>query len=172
MSGAWNKPDKNKRTPHISRLVRRFNLVSRWVATEILKEDRVGQRAKIIKHFLKIANESRQIGNFNGIMEILSGLQNSSIYRLKKTWDRVQNSTSAVGYYNELTDLMSNNDNYKLYRNLLKTKTPPCIPYPGVYLTDLTFVEDGNPVIIFKTKTIETNLSTQSIKRNLLKEIY
>ena len=34
---------------------------------------------------------------------------------------------------------------YRAYREHLHTITPPCIPYMGIYLTDLTFVLDGNP---------------------------
>jgi len=31
------------------------------------------------------------------------------------------------------------------YRKLLHGINPPCIPFLGVYQTDLTFVEEGNP---------------------------
>jgi len=33
---------------------------------------------------------------------------------------------------------------YKVYRQTLATANPPCIPYLGTYLTDLTFIEEGN----------------------------
>jgi hypothetical protein len=39
---------------------------------------------------------------------------------------------------------MSRNTNYKLFRALLRSVNPPCIPYLGMYLTDLTFIEEGN----------------------------
>lgn len=31
------------------------------------------------------------------------------------------------------------------YRKTLHGVNPPCIPFIGVYQTDLTFIEDGNP---------------------------
>ena len=31
-------------------------------------------------------------------------------------------------------------------RDLVQTTPPPCLPYIGIYLTDLTFVQEGNPV--------------------------
>lgn len=33
---------------------------------------------------------------------------------------------------------------YKEYRDKLHSISPPCVPYLGIYLTDMTFIEDGN----------------------------
>jgi len=46
--------------------------------------------------------------------------------------------------YERISQLVHSQDNYKTLRNSLRTLTPPCIPYLGMYLTDLTFIEDGN----------------------------
>lgn len=32
-----------------------------------------------------------------------------------------------------------------MYRQRLKKVVPPCVPFLGLYLTDLTFINDGNP---------------------------
>eukprot|EP00008_Paramoeba_atlantica_P000975 CAMPEP_0201504996 /NCGR_PEP_ID=MMETSP0151_2-20130828/85518_1 /ASSEMBLY_ACC=CAM_ASM_000257 /TAXON_ID=200890 /ORGANISM="Paramoeba atlantica, Strain 621/1 / CCAP 1560/9" /LENGTH=133 /DNA_ID=CAMNT_0047898811 /DNA_START=1940 /DNA_END=2338 /DNA_ORIENTATION=- len=39
---------------------------------------------------------------------------------------------------------MSHQSNYASYRAYLKGSTPPCVPYLGVVLSDLTFIDDGN----------------------------
>ena len=60
--------------------------------------------------------------------------------------------------------IMSRDKSYKLFRSYLHTANPPCIPYLGMYLTDLTFIEDGN----------KDNLSDGHInfkKRQLLAEV-
>lgn len=45
----------------------------------------------------------------------------------------------------ELEATMGMEGSFKVYRNTLINATPPCVPYIGVYLTDLVFIEDGNP---------------------------
>jgi son of sevenless-like protein len=44
-----------------------------------------------------------------------------------------------------LRKLMSSDGNYEAFRTALHSESPPSIPYLGMYLTDLTFIEDGNP---------------------------
>lgn len=40
---------------------------------------------------------------------------------------------------------MSPQKSFQNYRNALRACKPPAVPYLGVYLQDLTFIEDGNP---------------------------
>ncbi len=34
--------------------------------------------------------------------------------------------------------------NWKVHRRLVRHATPPCIPYLGMYLTDLVYTEDSS----------------------------
>jgi len=140
---AWTKEDKEIRAPNIMALTRHFNTVSSWVSTEIVREEKVMQRVKLIKKFIDIAKCLMEIGNFNGFWEILAGIQNSAIFRLKKTWQKVQDSKQ----WSNLQDMLiviASNDNHKAYRERLRQQPAPCIPFLGLYLTSLTFIEDGN----------------------------
>jgi son of sevenless-like protein len=53
-----------------------------------------------------------------------------------------------------LRRLMASTKNFGEYRETLHASNPPCIPFFGVYLTDLVFIEDGIPSIIKKTNLI------------------
>lgn len=60
--------------------------------------------------------------------------------------------TSAV--LETMRRLMASTKNFGEYREALHVANPPCIPFFGVYLTDLTFIEDGIPSVIKKTNLI------------------
>ena len=75
-------------------------------------------------------------------MEILSGLQSSGVFRLKDTWGGLQPKWKRR--YDEMAERMSREKNFQNFRTSLKMVSPPCIPYLGMYLTDLTFIEDGH----------------------------
>ncbi|KNC51962.1 cell division control protein [Thecamonas trahens ATCC 50062] len=142
---AWSKKNKERDSPNILKLVRRFNETSNWVQWEILQGAPAGkhsERAKIMKKMIKLAKELRALNNFNGCMEVIAGLQSSAVYRLKNAWARVDSKT--IELYEKLKDVLSSSGNYKKMRNSIHMANPPCIPYLGMYLTDLTFIEDGN----------------------------
>ena len=75
-------------------------------------------------------------------MSILAGLNSAPIHRLKRTWDLV--STKALGYLESIDKFVNSSKNFSTYRETLVSILPPAIPFLGVYLTDLTFIEDGN----------------------------
>ena len=48
----------------------------------------------------------------------------------------------------DLKAILSSEQSYKSFRAHLKTCIGACIPYLGMYLTDLTFIEDGNSTFL------------------------
>jgi len=85
------------------------------------------------------------------MMEIVSGLLGSSVSRLKRTWKMVPEELSG-NFETEYSQLFYRN--CKLLRDAVKHSVPPCLPYIGTYLADLTFIEDGNPNLIGDGKLI------------------
>jgi len=56
------------------------------VATCILLQPRVKERARVIIKFMAVAKCLRELNNFNTLMSIVSGLNIHVILRLKATW--------------------------------------------------------------------------------------
>jgi len=117
--------------------------MSLWVSAIILKEPNPKKRAHTISKFLRIAKECLNYNNFHAVFEINSGLNQSSVHRLKKTWECLKKEDLTL--FQEIQELTSNRGSFSYYREKLHKSNPPCIPYLGVYQTDLTFIQDGNP---------------------------
>jgi len=118
-----------------------------WVTSTLVQIDNVKSRSEALGRFIDVAEHLRALKNFNGAMEVVAGLRNASIHRLKKTWASL--SQSRVKHFEELMALMTPDANFsKLRKFLHQIISPPCIPYLGMYLTDLTFIEEGNPDFI------------------------
>jgi hypothetical protein len=52
--------------PNIMAMIQRFNVVSRWVATEIVQVEDITLRASVLNHFLEVMNvrAQRRVANF------------------------------------------------------------------------------------------------------------
>jgi hypothetical protein len=76
-------------------------------------------------------------------MSIMATLQSSVVQRLKRTWEIVSKKTKAR--IDELAQVCDMSKNYSSLRSRLAEPVAPCLPFVGIYLTDLTFVIAGNP---------------------------
>ncbi|KNC54398.1 cell division control protein [Thecamonas trahens ATCC 50062] len=148
VSKQWSRVDAagNSAAPNISAIAARFNTVSRWVASAIVSEPELKKRKALMAYFLKVAGKCAKLNNFNSTMAILAGFHSSAVYRLKMSWDGLPKSAAKA--YAKLEALTNSASNYKQLRAALRKSNPPAVPYLGMFLTDLTFVEDGLPAYI------------------------
>ena len=117
--------------------------MSCWVATEVLKQNDPQKQALAIRKFMKVAEILRsKLNNFNGFMEIMSGLEMHPIQRLKNIWALLP--AKAIHKKQKMEEFMSPDGNFKKYRDLLNEAKPPKIPYLAVLLKDFTFLNEGN----------------------------
>ncbi|CAN8004877.1 unnamed protein product, partial [Ixodes hexagonus] len=140
---AWMKPEKATKAPHILLMTRRFNDVSRLVVSEIMRCPEMSKRVVIIDKWSAVADICRCLHNFNGVLQICAAFMNSSVFRLKKTWEKVSKTTKQT--IDKLQALVSADGRFRNMRDALHRCDPPCIPYLGMYLTDLSFIEEGTP---------------------------
>lgn len=138
----WLKQDKRERAPNILRMIDMSNTVSNWVADDITSRADVAERARALNRFILIAGECRALNSFDVLMAIIAGLQSAPIWRLQKTWELLPEKTWDL--WDRIREMMSSDANHKAYRDCLRNARPPCVPYLGIQLTDLVFVDDGN----------------------------
>ncbi|NWI49056.1 RGRF1 factor, partial [Calyptomena viridis] len=139
----WMKLEKNERTPYIMKNTKHFNDVSNLIASEIIRSEEINARVSAIEKWVAVADICRCLHNYNAVLEITSSLNRSAIFRLKKTWLKVSKQTKAL--IDKLQKLVSSEGRFKNLREALKNCDPPCVPYLGMYLTDLAFIEEGTP---------------------------
>ncbi|KAH3760659.1 Ras guanine nucleotide exchange factor [Pelomyxa schiedti] len=150
---AWNKQAvKDKLAPNISRMVLESNKRTMWAITEIVRHDNIRDRAILLHRLILTADACFALRNYNAVMEIISALQNSAVHRLRSSWELLPGSTWDL--YDKYTQLFDPKGNFSVYRETLKFAVPPCIPYLGVFLTDVVFVCDGNPNTVPDTTLI------------------
>ncbi|XP_072372290.1 ras-specific guanine nucleotide-releasing factor 2 isoform X3 [Scyliorhinus torazame] len=162
----WMKLDKNERTPYIMKTSQHFNDMSNLVASQIMMHADVSSRTISIEKWIAVGDVCRCMHNYNGVLEIMSALNRSAIYRLKKTWAKVSKQTKAQ--MDKLQKIVSSEGRFKNLRETLKNCNPPCVPYLGMYLTDLAFIEEGTPNF---TEEGLVNFSKMRMISHIIREI-
>ncbi|XP_055671173.1 ral guanine nucleotide dissociation stimulator-like 1 [Falco peregrinus] len=120
LGSIWSQRHKKENVAlTVKATVSQFNAVTSCVISTILqrKELKAQQRAKIVEKWILVAHACRILKNFSSLRAIISALQSSPIYQLKKTWACVPKDI--VLLFEELSEVFSNRDNYLTSRELL-----------------------------------------------------
>ncbi|RWS27410.1 rap guanine nucleotide exchange factor 1-like protein [Leptotrombidium deliense] len=133
----WTREQKEELIPNLNEFTEHFNKMSYWTRTRVLELDDAKDREKLMLKFIKVMKHLKKLNNFNSYLALLSALDSAPIRRLE--WQR--NITDAMKEYSTLIDSSSS---FRAYRHALAETEPPCIPYIGLILQDLTFVHIGN----------------------------
>jgi hypothetical protein len=151
-SQPWNSPKTQHKCPHVMAMIQNYNNLASCVATSIVLSTTVSRRCKMFLHWIDICVALQQLQNYHSLSAIVSGLGNASILRLKHTKEALAKKSKAAKQFSELSDLCSMSGSFKNLRDAVNRGDPPKIPYIGVYLSDLVFIEDGNPNTVVRKR--------------------
>jgi len=143
---AWVGKTCERDAPLLYEHIYLFNKISNWVATEVVFCQSLEQRASLIEKFIAMARQAREWNNFNTSFQIVLGLQNPALLKLRATWAKV--GRRHVQALQEMNELVNPERNHRNYRTVLASTFPPCVPYVGMYLKDLVFANDGSQLIL------------------------
>ncbi|KAK9712782.1 Guanine nucleotide exchange factor lte1 [Basidiobolus ranarum] len=161
-----------KRCSGVLAQIDRFNMMSQWVATEIVTLKSIEERARVIEKLIRIAMRCYQHRNYSTLLQMVLGLQSSNISRLTRTWSKVgshekrmleelKEFTSPCKNWKNIREAMQKaSEDYKFLvwskepeEHLLSNSDGPvenekndcqmvgeaCIPFFGLFLSDLTY---------------------------------
>ncbi|RIA93868.1 ras guanine nucleotide exchange factor domain-containing protein [Glomus cerebriforme] len=132
----------------VAQSIKHFNLISNWVATIILSQDKLKHRAAMMKKFMKVAVIIRESNNYNTLMAIIAAINSAPIARLRRTRELIKGKSTYKKFHN-LEVLMSTEKSFGNYRLALRAPSRGHdeqlgIPYLGIHLQDLLSIGEGN----------------------------
>ncbi|CAD5216715.1 unnamed protein product [Bursaphelenchus okinawaensis] len=133
---ASNQSSENCKS--IVKITAQFNNLSFWIRCQILTPDSQKDREKRFEKFLKVAKALKKLNNFNSYLAVISALDSGPVKRLE--WPKHIRKQIA-----EMVTIMDSRQSFSNFRSELNKAKPPLIPYFGLILQDLTFVNVGNP---------------------------
>ncbi|XP_065192749.1 rap guanine nucleotide exchange factor 1-like [Sycon ciliatum] len=133
----WSVHQSEERCPTLTAFTEHFNNVSYWVRTRLLESEKKSEREKVMSKFIKVIEHLREMNNFNSMFALLAAMDCAAVNRMN--WPK-----EAIKSLEEPRKIIDNMNGFKNYRDGLAASGSPCIPYLGLYLQDLTFINIGN----------------------------
>ncbi|RYP82280.1 hypothetical protein DL770_005618 [Monosporascus sp. CRB-9-2] len=122
-------------------VIARFNVMVKWVISEIVLTQDPEERARCVIKFLHIAAHCRRYRNFATTGQIAIALTSNEIARLTKTWAMVP--PADLKTMSELESLVSPTKNFHNIRAEMEggsnSADTGCIPFVCIYTHDLLF---------------------------------
>uniref|UniRef100_A0A8C1HFZ5 RasGEF domain family, member 1Bb n=1 Tax=Cyprinus carpio carpio TaxID=630221 RepID=A0A8C1HFZ5_CYPCA len=138
-----------RKASNLEAYVEWFNRLSYLTATEICMPVKKKHRARVLEFFIDVAQECFNIGNFNSLMAIITGMNMNPVSRLKKTWNKVNTDKFDI-----LVHQMDPSSNFYNYRTALRGATQRSstahtsqemivIPFFSLFIKDIYFLNEG-----------------------------
>ena len=146
--GIYLKKDKEKTSPNIVKCINSFNKLTSFIIEDILSYSTPKLRARSYERWVQICDYCKSNKNYNDCIAIFSALNNYIITGLNLTLKEIRYKTK--GIFEQIKIFCSVEGNYKNIRNdmnLCEQRGENFIPYLGMLLRDINFLEESNKYI-------------------------
>ena len=142
--GIYLKKDKEITSPNVIKCINNFNKLTSFIIEDILSYSTPKLRSRAYRKWVEICEFCKNNKNYNDCIAIFSALNNYIIKGLDLTLKEVRSQTKQT--FESLNEFCTIEGNYKNIRNdmnLCEQKGESFIPYLGMLLRDINFLEES-----------------------------
>ena len=140
------RKDKDIRAPHIKKIFDRYEKLTYFIIEDISSYDHASERVDIIEKWIRIAFVCYELKNYNDLIMLNTLFYHYLLKKnLKRTWSKL--SKKALNYLDKINKFCDGAQCYKKIRNEIFKCKGPYVPYIGILLKQLTYIEEKKYII-------------------------
>ena len=140
------RKDKDIRAPHIKKIFDRYEKLTYFIIEDICSYDNISERVDSIEKWIRIAGVCQELKNYNDLIMLNTLFCHYLLQKnLKKTWAKL--SKKSINYLDRINKFCSGAQCYKIIRNEIFKCKGPYVPYIGILLKQLTYIEEKKYII-------------------------
>jgi len=139
---SWKKKNREIVAPNLTKIIRHFSEISCGIQAMILQEKNLTNRVSVLSRLFKICHYLKCFRNLNSLFAIMTGIRATPIFRLKKTFKALKPKHTRL--FSRFDKLLRMDKGQKNLRECMSDLVQPGIPYIGLFLKDILFIDEGN----------------------------
>ncbi|KAI8873588.1 ras GEF [Ramicandelaber brevisporus] len=168
LNQGWQTRNAPNTSANIKQMAERSTRFTNWVGSLILEESDLRRRANVVKYLITVGYHCLTLNNFSTLMSMNGALDSAPIGRLRRTWDQLPQRT--LQQQEAMRKAMNPSRNSMAYRDALHSANPPCLPFLGIHLSDITFTDEGNQNMISGREGL-INITKRSILSESIRDV-
>ena len=140
---AWSKPKLQYRAPNVIHFQERTALLSQFVAILTVSRPTPEDRKEALEKVLDVMAQLLKYNNFNDLMALYAGFANAAVNRLNASKALID--PKRLKFLKHCDKLLAPMGSFKHYRHAITEAGYGSVPILSVALSDLTFIDEGNP---------------------------
>ncbi|OSD06173.1 ras GEF [Trametes coccinea BRFM310] len=137
----WAKSQSGNGVKNLSTFNAFNERLGAWVKMSILNMEGTGKRSDTVDFWIKVAEKCKALHNYASMFAIVDALSSPVISRLHLTWVHVgrRSQLEQLAKYHEPSG------SFSAYRISQRTVDGPCIPFIGMFLSDIQLANTQGP---------------------------